>query len=494
MADHDERHETRSLVERGKSAVASAKTLKERFDLTHAGRMLERYGDRNGSVIAGGIAFFSLTSIAAGLLIAVTVASWFIAGDEELSDQIFGFVDEAVPGVIKTGGNDGSGGLVDPSDLAPTGVTGVVGVVAFLILFNTASRYVSGMRMGVWAMLEADDRSPLQGKLRDLAALVGIALMVLLGAGLQIASSVVAQQVSQAVFDTPPQEWVVRLSGAGVMLVVDMVFAAIVLLFLGGVRLPRTYVLATLAVAGIAMGLLRQAMSLIISGVAEDAVLAPFAAIVTLLLFTNYTARILLYSAAFLGTYRQLGPLAEDDLSEWFAAWARDTAGADVSASEPGVLRIDPGPAHVAVEMTRDSENRITVSHAPVLGEAWEAMRTSSVRVAQRHAVFALAPAARSRAGIETALVVRGGDDARLPGVELSSTSDERFPFAVRFGDEELACFARASDAREGGVYLATTMEEIGAAVLEADGGDLFAPRDGESASIGDRVRSWLRR
>lgn len=488
MADRDDP----SLIERGKSAVAEAKTLKERFDLTHAGRTLERYSDRNGSVIAGGIAFFSLTSIAAGVLIAVTLASWFIAGDEELSSEIFDFIDQAVPGVVKDGPNDA--GLVDPTTLQPTAVTGVVGLVGFLILFNTASRYVSGMRMGVWAMLEADDRSPLQGKLRDFAALVGIALTVLLGAGLQVASSVVADQVSQMLFDTDPQEWLVRLLGAGVMFLVDMAFAAIVLVYLGGVRLPRTHVLITLAVAALGMGILRQLMSLIISGVSENAVLAPFAAIVTLLLFTNYTARIMLYSAAYLGTYRQLGPIDQEDLSPWFVQWAQESAGVSIETSAPGVLRIDPGPSHVAIELTRDADNEITVSHAPVLGSAWKALRTPSLRVAQRHAVFALAGAARERAGIEDTLVVRGSDDARLPGVELASTRDERFPFAVRFGDEELARFARASDAREAGVYLATTMEEIGRAVLTADGGDLFRAPEGERPSIGDRVRSWLRR
>ena len=488
MADRDDE----SLVDRGKTAVAQAKTLKERFDHTHAGRTLERYSDRNGSVVAGGIAFFSLTSIAAGVLIAVTLASWFIAGDEELSGEIFSFVDQAVPGVVKQG--DNGTGLVDPSTLKPTAITGVVGLVGFLILFNTAARYVSGMRMGVWAMLEADDRSPLQGKLRDFAALVGIALMVLLGAGLQVASSVVASQVSQLLFDTAPQEWVVRLSGAAVLFVVDMVFAAIVLVYLGGVRLPRKYVLITLAVAAFALGVLRQAMSLIISGLSENAVLAPFAAVVALLLFTNYTARILLYAAAFLGTYRQLGPLTTEDLSDWFASWARDKAGAEVDESAPGVLRVDPGPTHVALEMTRDADNHITVSHVPVLGDPWEAMRTSSARVAQRHAVFALASVARERAQIEQRLVVRGADDARLPGVELVSTDDERFPFGVQFGDQELARFARASDAREAGVYLATTMEEIGQSVMSAEGGDLFGAPEDESPRLGDRVRSWLRR
>ncbi|GIG53557.1 YihY/virulence factor BrkB family protein [Demequina activiva] len=488
MADRKED----SLVARGKGLVADAKTLKERFDLTHPGRTLERYSDRNGSVIAGGIAFFSLTSIAAGVLIAVTLASWFIAGDEELSSQIFDFVDQAVPGVVKDGPDDA--GLVDPSTLQPTAVTGVVGFFAFLILFNTASRYVSGMRMGVWAMLEADDRSPLQGKLRDFAALVGIALMVVLGAGLQVATSVIADQVSQLLFDTAPQEWAVRLSGAAVMFLVDMAFAAIVLVYLGGVRLSRRSILVTLMVAAFGMGVLRQVMSLIISGVSNNAVLAPFAAIVTLLLFTNYTARIMLYSAAFLGTYRQLGPLTRDELAEPFLDWAVHQAGAQVEGTDPGVLRIDPGPEHVAIEMQRSTDGDITVARAAATGDPWPAMRTRSTRVAQRHAVFALAAVARKRAGIDRSLLVRSARDARLPDVTLSSTQDERFPFAVDFGGEELARFARASDAREATLYLAATIEEVVASVMEPDGGVLFGIPEGESPRLGDRVRAWLRR
>lgn len=480
-----------SLVDRGKDVVEKGKTLKERFDLTHIGRTLKRYTDRNGNVIAGGIAFFSMTAIAAGLLIAVTLASWFIAGDDELSDQIFAFLNEAVPGVVETG--DGEG-LVDPGTLSPTAVTGVAGLVGFLVLFNTAVRYVTGMRKGVWELLDIDDRSPMQGKMRDFAALVGIALMVLLGAGLQFGTAVVAEQVSQWLFDATPYEWVVRLSGIAVMLVVDMAFAAIVLVYLGGARVPRKYTLATLAVTALAMGVLRQAISLLISGVTENPVLAPFAAIVTLLLFSYFTARILLYAAAYLGTYRLYGPLKQDELSEWFVAWARDKAGAEIDESTPGVLRIDPGGTRIALEVQRDIEGTVTVSHAALVGKPWEVMQTRSLRAAQRHAIFTLALAARERAGIEERLVVRSSPHERLPGIQLTSTKDERFPFAVEFGEEELARFSRASAAHEAGLYLATTMEEVGAAVLDPDGGTLLGGGEETKTRLGDRVRAWLRR
>lgn len=487
----DSTNSDESLVERGKVAAAKATRLKERFDLTHIGRTLKRYTDRNGNVIAGGIAYFSLTSIAAGLLIAVTLASWFIAGNEELQGQIFTFLNEAVPGVVSNG--DGEG-LVDPDSLTPTAVTGLAGLVGFLVLFNTATRYVSGLRKGVWELLDVDDRSPMQGKLRDFSALVGIALMVVLGAGLQFGTAVVADQLSQWLFDTAPDQWVIRLSGVAVMIVVDMTFAAIALLYLGGARLPRKNVLATLAVTAVAMGILRQAISLLISGVVEDPVLAPFAAIVTLLLFTYFTARILLYAAAYMGTYRLFGPVTEDDLSEFFVQWAREKAGAHIGEPAPGVLRIDPGEGRTALELRRDIEGEVTVAHVPLVGRPWDVMRTRSLRAAQRHAIFTLALAARERAGIEERLVVRSAPHERLPGIELTSTKDERFPFAVEFGDEELARFSRASAAHEAGLYLATTMEEVAAAVLEPDGGILLGGAPDSKARIGDRVRSWLRR
>lgn len=258
--------------------------------------------------------------------------------------------------------------------------------------------------------------------------------------------------------------------------------------------MPRKQTLATLAVTALAMGVLRQVIALLISGVAEDPVLAPFAAIVTLLLFTYFTARILLYAAAYLGTYRLFGPLKQDDLSEFFVTWAGDKAGVEFDDSEPGVLRIDPGPTRIALELRRDIEGDITVSHVAVVGKPWEAMRTRSLRAAQRHAIFTLALAARERAGVEERLVVRSAADERLPGVVLTSTDDERFPFAVEFGGEELARFSRASAAHEAGLYLATTMEEVADAVLEPDGGILLGGAPETKTRLGDRVRSWLRR
>jgi membrane protein len=292
------------IKDRASGLIEHGKTIKQRFDLTHIGRTLQHFFARKGNVLAGGIAYYSLASIAAGMLIAVTVASWLIAGNEQWAAAIFTFVDQAVPGIV---GSDGSG-LVDPADLRPTAVTGLVGLVAFVVLFNTAARYVGGLRHGIWVMLDASGHSPIVGKLRDFAAVAAIALMVVLGAGLQLVSSVVAQSVADALFDGEGSQVVVRASAAGVLLLVDMTFAGVALVFLGGAREPRRYLLTAVVLTGLALAVLRQAMSLLAVGAASNPVLAPFAAVLTLLIFVDFSARAILYAAAFLGTYRQVRP------------------------------------------------------------------------------------------------------------------------------------------------------------------------------------------
>ncbi|MEX0914179.1 MAG: hypothetical protein WDZ57_04425, partial [Demequina sp.] len=68
MTDHTSAKEDSTAAP---SLKDRAKALQQRAEQTHVWRMNAHYGENNGNVLAGGIAYFSLTSIAAGVLIAV---------------------------------------------------------------------------------------------------------------------------------------------------------------------------------------------------------------------------------------------------------------------------------------------------------------------------------------------------------------------------------------------------------------------------------------
>lgn len=291
----------RVAVLKGKSAIREAKSAKEWFDHTHVGRMLKRVSEGNGNILAGGIAYLSLTSLAAALVIGVTISTYLVQFNAKWNEAFYGFVDDTIPGVIKHDGPD-SAGLVDPNSLEPQTLTGIVGIVTFLILFNTAARYLSAMRIGTLAMLDTQARSPVKGKLRDLGVLFSLLLVVLLGAVLQVAASQFSTVIAHWLSDQPLSDWAVRGPAFAVGVLVDMAFVALAIVVLGRYSGPRVPLVWTLAVAAVAIGILRQAVSLVVGGVTNNAVLASAASVIAIMLFVNFVARIILFAAAWLGT------------------------------------------------------------------------------------------------------------------------------------------------------------------------------------------------
>jgi membrane protein len=279
-------------------ALARAKHLKERLDGTHVGRALHRFSTQHGNVLAGGIAYHSLMSIAAGVVLAVTIASAVVGGTNRYRNALFEFLGSAVPGIVE---GNGSEGLINPDSLRPTPITGIVGVIALVVLLNTATRYLAGLRAAERTMLGRAASSPLAGKLRDMVALVAIAVVVIVGAGLQVASSRAATAIGDVGAPDGVSEWGIRGVATGVGFIADAAFVAVVLMVLGRAHARRLILVTTIVGAALVIGVIRQLSSLLVAGVADNAVLAPFAAIITLLIFVDFVARILLIAGAWIG-------------------------------------------------------------------------------------------------------------------------------------------------------------------------------------------------
>lgn len=290
-----------SAVEKGKAVLSGAKSRKEWFDRTQLGRTLKRVSEGNGNLLAGGITYLSLTSIAAALVIAVTVSTYMVKFNAGWNEAFYGFIDDAIPGVIKSDGPD-STGLVDPTQIEPQTMTGVVGVIGFLILLNTTARYISALRLATLAMLGKDAASPVKGKLRDFGVVLALLIVVLLGAALQVVASQFSEVIASWLSTEPLSQWIIRLPAFTVGVLVDMAFVALAVVILGRYRGPRAPLLWTLLIAAVAMGILRQAVFLVVGGVVDNPVLASAAAVITIMIFVNFISRIIVFAAAWLGT------------------------------------------------------------------------------------------------------------------------------------------------------------------------------------------------
>lgn len=292
--------DTTSVKQRVTLLVARGKRLKSRFDETHAGRMVARYGDENGNVLAGGIAYYSLVSIAAGLVIGATVVSFLAQYIPGVRDRFFSILEDAVPGVVGTG-NDA---LVSENTTLATTATGLVGLFALILGANRASRYVGGLRAGVVTMLGRGAGNPLQGKLRDFLALVAILVIVLTGLVVQVVASRAAHWIVGLIGDGTASDWVLRAPALVVGLVIDMLFVAMAIVVLGNARAPWRRLWPVLLVTAAVIGVLRLASSALVGSAADNAVLASIAAVVTLLIFVDFTTRAILMAAAWIGARR----------------------------------------------------------------------------------------------------------------------------------------------------------------------------------------------
>ena len=318
-----------SIWSRARIVVGRGRHLKSLFDGTRVGRMMGRYGEQNGNVLAGGIAYYSLVSIAAGLIIGATVISFLAQYVPGVRSAYFTVLQNAVPGVV----GSGNGALVSQNTALANTATGLVGLVALLLGANRAAGFVSGLRTGVVTMLGRAASNPLTGKLRDFAALVAIAVIVISGMALQVVASGATRWLRDLINVSWVSVWLLRIPAVVVGLFVDMLFVAVAIVVLGHARVPWRRLWPVLLVTAAVIGVLRLASSALVGSAASNAVLASIAAVITLLIFVDFTTRAILMAAAWLGSYRT--PQVEGATDE----------------TSPGV-RTDTEPARRKVKVT----------------------------------------------------------------------------------------------------------------------------------------------
>ncbi len=275
------------------------KSFQARYKSTRVGKTLRRFGGHNGNVLAAGIAYYSLASIAAGLMLTATVASALVSSRSQWRSTFYDFLGNAIPGVVDSG--DGEG-LISEKDLGSGGIAGAVGAVSFLILLNTATRYVGGLRTGLRTMLGRASSNPLTGKVRDLIALVSLLVIALIGIALQVGASRAGESIVDGLGWESGQAWALRAAAGLAGFVADGLFVAVALYVLGKARVSRRLWLVVTVVA-LMMSLLRFAVSASLAGTSSNPILAPFTAIITMLVFVDLVNRFLLLGAAWMGTY-----------------------------------------------------------------------------------------------------------------------------------------------------------------------------------------------
>ena len=282
--------EKRGVVARGTAAWDWVKH-------TRAMRANARFGARNGGVLTGGIAYATLFSVFAALTIGYTIFMAVLGDNERLRAQMLDAIDSALPGLIDTG----NGGLVTPSQLHLNTQLTLASVVAVVVLLLGAMAAVSAMRRAVRAMFADDDvlGNGILGKARELGGLAGFALAFVLSAILTIAVTGVAQWVLSRLGWSGATTMVLTVLGIVVAFVVDASVFILIVTVLAAQHPPRTDLLRGAVLAGIGLGVVRLLGTAVVAGsVNKNPLFASVIVLVTLLVWINLIARIILLVSA----------------------------------------------------------------------------------------------------------------------------------------------------------------------------------------------------
>ncbi|MFE7975306.1 YihY/virulence factor BrkB family protein [Streptomyces shenzhenensis] len=233
------------------------------------------------------IALFPLLTVAA----AIAAATLSTAQQQELQNKIA----EQVPGISEQ---------LDIQALVQN--AGTVGLIAGAVLLFTGIGWVGQMRDCLRAVWERPDRdeNPIVRKAVDAGVLVGLGGAVLATIALStVATALVGWISDQLGLDRA--SWgslLLRIAAFTVAVLADLLILLYVLTLLPGVDPPRRRLLVAALIGAVGFELLKLLLSGYIQGVATKSMYGAFGVPVALLLWINFTARLVLFCAAWTAT------------------------------------------------------------------------------------------------------------------------------------------------------------------------------------------------
>ncbi|MGX1544974.1 YihY/virulence factor BrkB family protein [Streptomyces adustus] len=265
-----------------------------RLTATHAWRSYERLDRVKWTRLAAAMTFISFIALFPLLTVGAAIAAATLSPARQKA--IEGKIAEQVPGIS------------DQLDLdALIQNAGTVGLIAAALLLVTGIGWVGQMRdclRAVWELPDSEE-NPLLRKVKDAGVLVGLggALMITLGTS-TLASSAVGWGAKSLGLDE--QGWgnvLLRVAAFAVSALADFLLLLYLLTLLPGVEPQRRRLLVAALLGAVGFELLKLLLSGYMQGVATKSMYGAFGVPVALLLWINFTAKLLLFCAAWTATH-----------------------------------------------------------------------------------------------------------------------------------------------------------------------------------------------
>ncbi|MEU6255976.1 YihY/virulence factor BrkB family protein [Streptomyces sp. NPDC047043] len=267
--------------------------LLARLMLTHAWRSYERLDRVKWTRLAAAMTFTSFVALFPLLTVAAAIAAATLSKDQQndLQDKIA----EQVPGISDQ---------LDIQNLVDN--AGTIGLIAGALLLFTGIGWAGSMRECLRAVWELPDEeeNPVLRKAKDLGILVGLggAVLVTLATS-TIASAMVGWITKQLGIEKGGWGGILLYVAAfAVAVLADFLLLLYVLTLLPGVEPPRRRLIVAALTGAVGFELLKTLLSGYMQGVAAKSMYGAFGVPVALLLWINFTAKLVLFCAAWTAT------------------------------------------------------------------------------------------------------------------------------------------------------------------------------------------------
>ncbi|MCL3995175.1 MULTISPECIES: YihY/virulence factor BrkB family protein [Streptomyces] len=273
-----------------------------RLTITHAWRCYERLDRVKWARLAAAMTFVSFVALFPLLTVAAAVTAATLSParqkivEQRIADQFPGLSDQ-----------------LDLTSLVQN--AGTVGVIAGAVLLFTGIGWVGQVRDCLRAVWELPDQgeNPVLAKVKDTVILLGLggALLITLAAS-TLASAAVGLVSRQ--FGLDEHGWgtaLLQVAAFAVAVLADFLVLLYVLTLLPGVEPPRRRLLVAALLGAVGFELLKLLLSGYVQGVAAKSVYGAFGVPVALLLWINFTAKLVLFCAAWTATGSKETEVAE---------------------------------------------------------------------------------------------------------------------------------------------------------------------------------------
>jgi membrane protein len=285
-----------------KSAFAAAKARAAKIlddqrkawpPLDHVVRTATAYQDRRGNRQAAGLTYYAFLSLFPLIALAFGIAGYIVAYYPQAGAEVTKAIDRVLPGLTAQ---------LDVEQIARAkagaGIAGLVlllwGGLGWIGALREALRSMMGLAIG------KNDMKFVAKKLRDLVALVLLGLTLVISVGLStLATSATPALLSR--IGLGHSGWTglaVRPVSVAVAVLTDMAVCYVLFRRLAGSDKPAGKLLRGVLLGAVGLDILKLAGTFLIARMTRNPVYASFAVTIGLLLWINFTSRVILFAAS----------------------------------------------------------------------------------------------------------------------------------------------------------------------------------------------------